>query len=377
MPYRIYLSPPHMDPLSRELLLDAYDSNWVAPVGPHLTAFEKEFSQAVQKSQAIAMSSGTAALHLALEAVGVRAGDDVIVPSLTFVATANAVRYLGAHPVFVDSDPTYWMMNVDLVEQLLEDRHRANNQVAAVVAVDLYGQCSDYDRLSPLCQRYGVPLVEDAAEALGATYRGRHAGSFGEVGVFSFNGNKMITTSGGGMAVTNNPSIATRIRHLATQAREPVEHYEHRELGYNYRMSNLLAAVGRGQLRCLTDRVERRRGIFNRYESSLGDIPGVRFMEAHDPLHAARWLTTLHFDSKMPDSPRDQVIETLKNKGIESRPVWKPMHLQPLYSKAHYVGGTVAQELFETGLCLPSGSSMTEHEQNEVVQLVQKVLGAA
>jgi dTDP-4-amino-4,6-dideoxygalactose transaminase len=372
--FRILLSPPHLDGDERDLLLDAIDSNWIAPLGPHVDAFEAELAERAGRRCAVALSSGTAALHLGLLTLGVRPGDEVVVPTLTFAATANAVTYAGATPVFVDADPATWNLDVDLLEAELRGRADADRpQPAAIVPVDLYGRCVDYTALLPVCERFGVRVLEDAAEALGATHAGRPAGAFGEAAAFSFNGNKIITTSGGGMLVTDDQALADRVRHLATQAREPARHYEHRDIGFNYRLSNLLAAVGRGQLARLDAKVARRREIFATYRKALGDLPGVAFAPDDPAGEQTRWLTCLTLDSDTRVS-RDALIDGLAAEGIEARPVWKPMHLQPVFADAPNVGGDVAADLFERGVCLPSGSAMTDAEVDEVADAAHRLL---
>jgi len=366
-PIRIFLSPPDVGADERALLLDAFDSNWIAPLGPHVDAFEKEMAAYVGAGHGVALSSGTAALHLALQVHGVGAGDRVLCPSMTFIATANAIRYLGAEPVFVDASDASWNLDIELVAQELADAAAAGQPYAAVVSVDLYGRCCDYDDLEQLCADHGLPLVEDAAEALGATYRERGAGSFGDVGVLSFNGNKIITTSGGGMLLTDDAEVAARVRYLATQARQPAPHYEHTEVGFNYRLSNLLAAVGRGQLGNLDAKVARRRLIEARYRQQLGDLPGVRFAPGADQDHHPNsWLTCLTIDPEVAGTDREAVRAHLRALGIEARPIWKPMHLQPVFVDARSVGGGVSQRLFDRGLCLPSGSSLADEQQDEI-----------
>jgi dTDP-4-amino-4,6-dideoxygalactose transaminase len=373
---RIYLSPPHVGALERELLLDAFDSNWIAPLGPHVDAFEREFAAAVAMPHAAALSSGTAALHLALEGVGVARGDEVITSTLTFVATANAIAYLGAEPVFVDVAPHTWTLDPDLLAEELAARAAHGKRPKAVVAVDLYGQCADYDRIEAICREYEVALVEDAAEALGAFYRGRPAGSFGEAAAFSFNGNKILTTSGGGMLVSNRQELVERARHLSTQAREPFPHYEHVEVGYNYRMSNLLAAVGRGQLQSLDERIARRRENTRFYQDILGALPGLMFMPEATYGTTNGWLTCLTIDPSIFGASREDVRVNLETMNIESRPVWKPMHLQPVFAQCRCRGGDVAARLFERGLCLPSGSSLTAADRSRVVSGMLSTPGA-
>ncbi|MBF5043461.1 aminotransferase class I/II-fold pyridoxal phosphate-dependent enzyme [Aggregicoccus sp. 17bor-14] len=371
MPPRLHLSPPHLGPHERGLVSDALESNWVAPLGPHVEAFQEEFAQAVGAPHALALSSGTAALHLALEGVGVGPGDEVVVSTLTFAASVNPIRYLGARPFFVDSEPGSWNMDPALLAELLQERARAGRLPRAVVLVHLYGQCADLDPIAEACERHGVALVEDAAEALGSSYRGRPAGTRGRVGVFSFNGNKIITTSGGGMLVSADGALVRRALKLSTQAREPAAHYEHTEVGYNYRLSNVLAAIGRGQLRVLEERVEARRRNFARYAEALGDLPGLAFMPEAPWGRHTRWLTTLTLDPARAGADREAVRLALERENIEARPVWKPMHLQPVFSGCGVKGGAVSEALFRDGLCLPSGSSLTPEEVARVAGLVR------
>ncbi|MCD4728427.1 MAG: aminotransferase class I/II-fold pyridoxal phosphate-dependent enzyme [Pirellulales bacterium] len=370
---RVYLSPPHMSSHERTLLLDAFDSNWIAPMGPHVDAFEQEFAALVGTNQAIALSSGTAALHLALILLGVGAGDEVLTSTFTFAATTNAITYVGAKPVLIDSEPTTWNMDPDLLADELRVRARLNRLPKAVVVVDLYGQCADYEPIRQTCARYDVPIIEDAAEALGATYAGRSAGTFGAMGVFSFNGNKIITTSGGGMLVCDSAYLAERARFLATQARDPAPHYQHSQIGYNYRMSNLLAAVGLGQLRVLEDRVAARRANFQLYHDSLADLPGIAFMPEHPHGRSTRWLTCVTIDPQRFGATREDVRLALEAANIESRPTWKPMHLQPAFSACRVRGGAVAEHIFQHGLCLPSGSNLTGEDLSRVTNIVRDI----
>jgi dTDP-4-amino-4,6-dideoxygalactose transaminase len=370
-PIRIFLSPPDVGPDERAMLLDAFDSNWIAPLGPHVDAFEAELAGYVGASHAVALSSGTAALHLALLLHGIGPGDRVLCPTMTFIATANAIRYVGAEPVFVDADDS-WNLDPTLVEAEVARANAAGEPYGALVSVDLYGRCCDYGELEAIAERYGVPLVEDAAEALGASYRGRAAGTFGDVGVFSFNGNKIITTSGGGMLVTEDGDLADRARYLATQARVAAPHYEHVEVGFNYRLSNLLAAVGRAQLRSLDEKVARRRAIEARYRTALGELPGVRFAPGADDQHRPNgWLTCLTIDAEVAGIDRESVRQVLRRAGIEARPIWKPMHLQPVFAENRTVRGNVSEALFADGLCLPSGSSLTDDEQDEICERIR------
>ena len=369
---RLYLSPPHTSGEDRSLLVDAFDSGWIAPLGPHVDAFERELSDVVGVPHAVALSSGTAGLHLAMRLLDVGPGDEVICSSFTFSASANPIAYERATPVFVDCDDT-WTMDPNLLEDALKTAQAKGRRVKAVVAVDLYGQCADYDPITAICERFGVPLVEDAAEALGASYRGRSSGGFGRLGVFSFNGNKIITTSGGGMLVSSEKALIDRARYLATQARDSAPHYEHSTIGFNYRLSNILAAVGRGQLRTLPERVAIRRRIFETYVKTLGDLPGVAFMPEAAYGTCNRWLTCITFDSAEFGATREDVRLALEAENIESRPIWKPMHMQPVFAGCRAHGGTVSQNLFENGLCLPSGSSLTEEDQGRVVATVRRV----
>ena len=367
---RIYLSPPEVGAEERRMLLEAFDSNWIAPLGPDVDAFEAEFAERIGIGHAVALSSGTAALHLALLLVGVGPGDDVIVPSFTFVATANAVRYLGAHPVFVDCSASTWNIDPELLSAELDDRARRGKLPRAVITVDLYGQSADYDPLLTVCESYGLPLVEDAAEALGATYRGRSTGSFGTAGVFSFNGNKIITTSGGGMLVADSAPLAQRARYLATQARDPFPHYEHTTLGFNYRLSNLLAALGRAQLGALDGKITRRRRINRYYRATLGELPGIEFMPVADYGEPNYWLTCVTVDPDRFGVDRETIRLALEAVDIESRPTWKPLHLQPVFSRSPVIGGTVSAGIFNRGLCLPSGSALTDAELERIVNVI-------
>lgn len=374
MTFDIFLSPPDVGPLERAMLLDAFDSGWIAPVGPHLDAFEREMTAAVQTPYAVALASGTAALHLALRGLGVGAGDVVVVPSFTFAATVNAVLYVGATPVFVDVDARSWTVDVGLLADVLDDLERRGRPAGAVIPVDLYGQCADYDRLLEVCSTRGVVVVEDAAEALGSSYRGRPAGSFGHAAAFSFNGNKIVTCSGGGMLVTDDAELARVARHLASQAREPVAHYEHRTVGYNYRLSNLLAAVGCAQLDGLDRKVKARREINRTYRRELADVPGISFMPVADYGDGNCWLTCILVDPEECGATPDQLRLRLEAAGIESRRTWKPLHLQPAYHPVERYGGAVCEHVFERGLCLPSGSGLTEDQQGRVIGAIRRAV---
>jgi dTDP-4-amino-4,6-dideoxygalactose transaminase len=363
---RIYLSPPDVGPDERRLLLEAFDSNWVAPVGPDLGQFEEAMAQRVGVAHAAAVASGTAALHLALRLLGVQPGDEVLVPTLTFVATANAVTYTGATPVFVDSETTSWCVDPALVAEAIEQRAHAGRLPAAVITVDLYGQCADHGPILEVCARHGIPVVEDAAEGLGATWEGRQAGSIGRVGILSFNGNKIITTSSGGMLLTPDEATSDRVRSLSTQARRPVVHYEHEETGFNYRMSNLLAGLGSAQLQRLDAIIERKLAINAAYRWAFADSD-LEFMPVPDWSAWNGWLTCVLFPDR---ESRDRAMSTLTANEIESRPLWKPMHRQPLFAgRDAYVDGT-SDDLFDRGLCLPSGAGLNDGDVHRISQLV-------
>jgi dTDP-4-amino-4,6-dideoxygalactose transaminase len=370
-PSRIYLSPPHMGTEEQRLVADAFASNWIAPLGPHVDAFEREFAAAIGAGHAAALSSGTAALHLALRRLVVRPGDEVLCSSLTFVASANPILYEGALPIFVDSEDASWNMDPDLLAAELDAAQRRGRLPRAVVLVHLYGQSADLDRILPICDAHGVPVVEDAAEALGATYRGHRPGTRGRFGAFSFNGNKIITTSGGGMLVGSDEAEIARVRFQASQARDPAPHYEHSALGFNYRLSNVLAAIGRGQLQVLESRVAARRRLFERYAAALGGEAGLSFMPEAAYGRSSRWLTVMQIDPAEFGATAEAVRVHLEKVNIEARPVWKPLHMQPLFRHCRCVGGAVAERLFRDGLCLPSGSSLTESDHARVVDRIR------
>jgi pyridoxal phosphate-dependent aminotransferase EpsN len=340
-------------------------------------AFEREFAAAVGSPHAAAVSSGTAALHLALILAGVGPGDEVLASTLTFAATVNPIVYLGGRPILIDSEPDSWNLDPALVLETLRARARRGKLPKAVVVAHLYGQSADIDPIRDACNEHGVALIEDAAEALGATYKSRAPGTFGMMGVYSFNGNKIITTSGGGMLVSEDAALIAHARKLATQARDPAPHYEHTEVGYNYRMSNILAAIGRAQLEVLTERVEKRRRNFEYYEKELGALPGIRFMPEAPWGRHTRWLTCLTIDPGAFGCGRDRIREHLEKANIEARPIWKPMHLQPVFRDCEVVGGRVSEEIFENGLCLPSGSALTTEDLSRVVEHVREARRAA
>jgi len=375
---KIYLSPPHMSGYEQKYVGEAFESNWIAPLGPNVDGFEQEIASHAGVKGAVALSSGTAAIHLALSLLDVGKGDIVFCSSLTFVASANPILYLGAEPVFIDSEPESWNMSVQALEQALIAGDQAGKLPKAVIVVHLYGQSARMAEIGTLCERYNVPIVEDSAESLGSLYRAVPSGSLGKFGIFSFNGNKIITTSGGGMLVSNDEAALSRARFLSTQARDQAPHYQHSVMGYNYRMSNLLAGVGRAQLEVLEDRVKARRAIFDTYQAALGHHQGIDFMQELEGTRSNRWLTTLTIDPDITGIKVSDVLGVLAADNIEARPVWKPLHLQPLFKDAafypHAPGCHVSEHLFDTGLCLPSGSSLTPAEQQRVIARVEQAL---
>jgi len=368
---RVHLSVPHLGEAEARHVAAALASNWISSVGPHLDAFERAFAARLGRPAA-GVASGTAAIHLGLRLLGVGEGDEVLVSDLTFAASVNPIRYLGATPVLVDADPETWTMSPALLAEALEDRARRGRLPRAVVVVHLYGQCADLAPILAACQRHDVPVLEDAAEALGATYRGRPAGAFGEVAAFSFNGNKIITTSGGGMLAAREDRVA-RARHWATQARAPRAEYHHEELGYNYRLSNVLAAIGLGQLELLDDRVARRRAVFERYRAGLAGVPGLAPMPEAPYGTSTRWLSCFLVDAAALGATRDELLAALAAADVEARPVWKPMHLQPLYAGCEVIGGRVGAALYARGICLPSSSSLTAEDQDRVIEVIRGV----
>ena len=366
---RILLSVPHMSGLEMQYVASAFESNWISTVGPNLTAFEQEM-EAVLGAPAVALSSGTAAIHLGLKLLGVGPGDEVICPTFTFAASANPIRYLGAEPVFIDSERRSWNLDPQLLARELEWCDRGGRLPKAVIVVHLFGQCADMDEILPICRSYGVPVLEDAAEALGARYHGRPAGNLADVAAISFNGNKIITTSGGGMLISNRKEWVEKARFWSTQSREPGVAYQHREMGFNYRMSNVLAGIGRAQLHALEERVSQRRAVAARYAKAFESIDGMEWMPQREYGLHTNWLSCFLVDGQRFGVSRDQLIEALDLSGIESRPVWKPMHMQPLFSDCRRVGGAVSEELFEKGICLPSSSSLSHEDQQRVIDCV-------
>lgn len=383
---KIFLSPPHMGGEEMRFVQEAFESNYIAPLGPQVDAFEKEFAEYVGIPHAVAVSSGTAAMHLALRILGVGPGDEVMASTLTFIGSVTPVIFQGASLVFVDCDRTSWNMDTHLLAAELEKCQQRGRLPKAVVPTDLYGQCVDLDRILEICAPYNIPVVVDAAEALGATYKGRSAGAGAKASIFSFNGNKIITTSGGGMLVSDDEDFIKQARFLSQQARNNAPHYEHFQIGYNYRLSNILAAIGRGQLRVLDERVEAKRRIFAYYQEALGDIPGIEFMPEAFYGRSNRWLTVILITSEEFGADREEVRLALESVNIEARPVWKPMHLQPVFNpqitqitqqnglkqryKARVTGGKVAEDLFKRGLCLPSGTAMTDDDLDRVTDTI-------
>ncbi|PRD09355.1 aminotransferase DegT [Bacillus sp. MYb56] len=363
---RIFLSSPHMSDEGYEMhyVKEAFDTNWIAPLGENVNGFEKELAMKVGSKAAAALSSGTAAIHLALKAAEVGEGDVVFCQTLTFSATANPIIYQNATPVFIDSDYETWNM----CPKALEEAFEKYPNVRAVIVVHLYGLSADMDKIVELCKKYGVTLIEDAAESLGTYYKGKHTGSFGDYGIFSFNGNKIITTSGGGMLVSNDKERISKVRFWATQSRDQARHYQHSELGFNYRMSNVVAGIGRGQLKVLEQRVQKKRYIFDFYKGKLGNLEGIEFMPSNDWNEPNYWLSSMTLNGKI--RPID-VMEALEKENIESRPVWKPMHLQPFFEKYDFVGTGVAEKLFEKGVCLPSDTKMTDEDLDRIVKIIK------
>lgn len=378
MKKRIYLSPPHIGEMEKAYVEEAFRDNWIAPVGPHIDAFERELAQYVGVKGAVALSSGTAALHLALRLLGVGDGDVVFCSTLTFVASANPILYQGAHPVFIDSEPDSWNMSPQALERAFVDSVKNEKLPKAVIIVSLYGQSADMDPLLSMCKRYGVPVIEDAAESLGATYKGKASGTFGDFGVYSFNGNKIITTSGGGALVSNDTEALNKARFWATQARDQARHYQHSDMGYNYRLSNVLAGIGRGQLQVLDERIRTRRNIYDRYVRLLGDVPGFSFMPEMEGSYSTRWLTVVSMDLQQSGIRPGELVDKLEENNIEARAVWKPLHLQPLFEKclyySHKEGNSVSDHLFATGICFPSGSTLEEEDIQRISACIREMV---
>ena len=364
---RILLSSPHMSKEGYEQIYvnDAFDKNWIAPLGENVDKFETELVKLVGVEHGVALSSGTAAIHLALKACGIQQGDRVLVQDLTFAATVNPICYEKAEPIFIDSEAHSWNMDPELLEDSIK-----KYQPKAVIVVHLYGVCAQIDRIKEICQRNNVALIEDAAEALGSIYKGKAAGTYGDYGIYSFNGNKIITTSGGGMLVSNNIEGIDKARYWATQAREKVQHYEHKDIGYNYRLSNICAGIGRGQLKVLEDRVQQKRKIFYSYQEAFKDISSITMINERSDERSNYWLSAILIDPETQIKPLD-IIKKLADEDIESRPIWKPMHMQPIFKNYDFVGSGHSEGFYEKGLCLPSDSKMTNKEIDQVIQIIR------
>ncbi|CAA9587642.1 MAG: 4-keto-6-deoxy-N-Acetyl-D-hexosaminyl-(Lipid carrier) aminotransferase [uncultured Truepera sp.] len=372
---RIYLSPPHLGDAERTFVAEAFDSNWIAPLGPNVDGFERDLQVYTGAAHAAALSSGTAALHLALILLGVKTGDEVVCSSFTFSASANPILYEGATPVFVDSEADTWNIDPGALSDALEDRQKKGKLPKAVIAVHLYGMPAKMVEIMDICGHYGVPLIEDAAEALGSTYHGKAMGTFGALGILSFNGNKIITTSGGGALISDDADWIQKSRFLATQARDPAPHYQHSQVGYNYRLSNVSAGIGRGQMQVLDDRVAARRANTERYSAFLAPYEGVTFQAEPDGMFSNRWLSTILVDpGRTGGVTREDLRLALDADNIEARPLWKPLHLQPIFAAYPYYGDGLSERLFDRGLCLPSGSNLSDEEFSRVTRVLKGVL---
>lgn len=375
LPPKIWLSSPHMGSQEFEFVRNAFETNWIAPLGPHVDGFEKDLCQYLGSSHAAALSSGTASLHLAMILLGIGPGDVVICSSFTFSATANPIAYQGATPVFVDSESLTWNMDPDLAEEAIKQQIAKGKKPKALVVVHLYGMPAQMDKLLEICQRYEIPLIEDAAEALGSHWNGKRMGTMGTMGILSFNGNKIITTSGGGALLSENADYISKARFLATQARDAAPHYQHSHIGYNYRMSNVVAAIGRGQMMVLPDRVHQRRANHAFYEKELNQYPGIQFLAEPEGYFSNRWLTCILVDpEKTGGISRETIRLALDKLNIETRPLWKPMHLQPIFADAPAVVNGISEKLFDQGLCLPSGSNLTQEDLSRVARALHEVL---
>lgn len=367
---RIWLSSPHMGGEELVYINQAFKENWIAPLGPNVDNFEKDIQTYTGTKAAAALSAGTAALHLALILLDVKQGDEVLCSTFTFSASANPIVYQGASPVFVESEVDTWNMCPQALDDAIKDRIAKGKKPKAIILVHLYGQPAKVGEIMTVAQRYDIPVIEDAAESLGATYKGKMTGTFGALGVYSFNGNKIITTSGGGALVSDNDDLIRKARFLATQARDQAAHYQHSEIGYNYRMSNIIAGIGRGQMQVLDLRVQQRRQVFEFYKKAFQEIPEIKFLDEYKDTFANRWLTTILVEH--PKVTREQIRLALNEDNIESRPLWKPMHQQPVFEKYPYYGNRLSERLFEHGLCLPSGSNLTQEDLARVAELVKK-----
>lgn len=376
MKEKIWLSPPHMGGNEQKYIEEAFATNWISSVGPNIGALEEELAERFHGTQVAALASGTSAIHLALALLGVGRGDHVIVSTFTFSASANPVRYLGAQPIFVESEAKTWNMSPEYLEEAILDCHKKNIKPKALVLVHLYGMPSQMGRITEICARYDLPLIEDAAEALGSLYKGKPLGTFGEIGILSFNGNKIITGSSGGALLSSRQEHVDKARFLATQARDPAPHYEHSHIGYNYRMSNIIAGIVRGQLEVLDERIAARRKVYAFYEQRFRTHPHLRFLDEPEQYFSNRWLSTVLIDDGQadPQAGREALRHALEMENIESRPLWKPMHKQPIFQDCPYVGDGLSERLFDQGLCLPSGSSLQEHELERIASIMEQAL---
>jgi len=375
MENKLWLSSPHMGESEFKFVKEAFDTNWIAPLGPHVNGFEDALGSYLGESTSVAaLGSGTSALHLGLILLGVKAGDEVICQSMTFSASANPIVYQGGKPIFVDSEPDTWNISPSWLRIAIQDRIKRGKKPKAIIPVHLYGMPAKMDEILDIASEFEIPVIEDAAEALGSSYKGRACGTFGDLGVLSFNGNKIITTSGGGALVAKDVGFVEKARFLATQARDPAPHYQHSQIGYNYRMSNVCAGIGRGQMEVLADRVAQRRANYQRYVKALDRLAGISFLKEPSGFYSNRWLTTILVDAEVAGVSREDIRLSLEAENIESRPLWKPMHLQPVFAGAPFYGDGTSERLFEQGLCLPSGSNMTKADQNRVIELIQNLL---
>ncbi|GAA0176815.1 aminotransferase class I/II-fold pyridoxal phosphate-dependent enzyme [Clostridium sediminicola] len=374
---RIYLSAPHMGGNELKYIKEAFETNWIAPVGPNIDAFEEELCDYIGINHGLAVSSATAGIHLALKYCGVKKGDYVFCSSFTFAGSCNPIMYEGAKPVFIDSEPETWNMSPLALQNAFNWALRQNKMPKAVIIVDLYGQSAQYDKLIPVCKKYNVPVIEDAAEALGSSYQGVKCGTFGDINIFSFNGNKIITTSGGGMIVSNNEKAINKVRFWATQARDQARHYQHSELGYNYRLSNVLAGIGRGQLKVLEERVNQKKSIYEKYEKEFNEIEDIEMMPITDFGQSNYWLSVITLKANSRIKPIDIII-ALEKENIESRPAWKPMHLQPFYEEYKFFShnveiGSVSEDIFNRGVCLPSDTKMSDADMKRILMIIKQL----
>ncbi|WP_313101160.1 aminotransferase class I/II-fold pyridoxal phosphate-dependent enzyme [Epilithonimonas sp.] len=374
MESKIWLSSPHMGGGEMKYVQEAFDQNWVAPLGKNVDEFENAIQEFIEQDKFVAaLSSGTAALHLALIQLGVGYGDEVICQSFTFSASANPIKYLGANPVFVDSDPVNWNMSPFFLEEAIKDRISKNKKPKAVIVVHLYGMPALMDEITAICSKYEIPLIEDSAEALGSTYKDKKCGTFGDFAILSFNGNKIITTSGGGALVCPTKETKEKTIFLSTQARDNAPHYQHSEIGYNYRLSNICAGIGRGQMEVLSDRIQQRRAVNDFYKDVFSNIDAVKlFSEASSDFFSNHWLSSITIDKKVTTRTNQELMAAFAEQNIETRPLWKPMHLQPVFNDCPYYGENVSEELFTAGLCLPSGSNITNDDKNRIYEVIIK-----